>query len=66
MEGIPLTSNRAHVAERALKKIGRVICFDEASLREGPKEFLRAKVQIDLHKPVVPGYFYEYLENHFK
>lgn len=54
------------MAERALKKIGRVICFDEASLREGPKEFLRAKVQIDLHKPVVPGYFYEYLENHFK
>lgn len=37
VEGIPLTSNRVHVAERALKKIGRVICFDEASHREGPK-----------------------------
>lgn len=35
MEGIPLSSNKPHVAERALRKLGRVVGFDEASLRVG-------------------------------
>ena len=66
VEGIPLTSNKARVAERALKKLGRVVGFDERSLREGPKEFIRARVQVELNKPLVPGYFYEYSQDHFK
>lgn len=66
MEGIPLASNKAHVAERALKKLGRVVGFDEVSLRDGPKEFIRARVQVELNKPLVPGYFYEYSQDHFK
>lgn len=66
VEGIPLTSNKVHVARRALEKLGRIIRFDEASLREGPKEFIRAKVYVEMHKPLIPGYFYEYSSNHFK
>lgn len=65
-EGIPLTSNHPHVARRALAKIGRVITFDNASLQDGPKEFLQAKVQVELDKPLSPGYFYEYQVGHFQ
>lgn len=66
VEGIPLTSNHPHGARRALEKLGRVITFDNASLQEGPKEFLRVKVQVQLDKHFVPGYFYEYQIGHFQ
>lgn len=66
VEGIPLTSNRAHVAGKFLEKLGRIIIFDEASLREGPKEFIRAKVYVKIHKSLILGYFYGYANNYFK
>lgn len=66
IEGIPLTSNYPHVACRALNKIGRVITFDNASLAEGPKEFLRAKVYVALDKPLIPRYFFEYQVGHYQ
>lgn len=43
-----IKSNRAHVAARALSKLGRVIHFDDAYLMEDPKEFIRAKVYIEV------------------
>lgn len=66
VEGIPLTCNRAHVAERALMKLGRIICCDEASLSEGPKEFICAEVYMEVDKIIILGYFYEYVRDHFK
>lgn len=60
VEGIPLTKNYPHVTRRALQNLGDVITFDEASLLDDPKEFVRAKVKISLDKPLIPGYFYEY------
>lgn len=65
MEGIPLTSNRAHVAERALSKLGRIVRFDDACLIKGPEEFIRSKGYIKVNKPLIPGYFYEYMKGFF-
>lgn len=66
IEGIPTPQNNPNVAFRALERVGRVIRFDETSRKEGPKEFLRAKVIIPTRRPLIPGFYYEYSQDNFK
>ncbi|KMT09187.1 hypothetical protein BVRB_6g132900 [Beta vulgaris subsp. vulgaris] len=58
VEGLPLLYNKLNVARRALEKLGTVLYFDSDSMREGFKDFLRAKVLIPINNPLVPGVYF--------
>lgn len=58
VEGQPLIYNKAHIARKALERIGRVLYFDNPSSTIGIKDYLRAKVTILINNPLVPGFYF--------
>lgn len=58
VEGLPLLYNKMSVARRALDILGKVLFFDEESTSDGFKDFLRAKVEIPINNPLVPGVYF--------
>lgn len=56
----PLFYNKPQVPRRALKKIERVLYFDNPSTSPGFKVYLRAKLVIPINNPLVPGFFFDY------
>ncbi|KMS95355.1 hypothetical protein BVRB_009020 [Beta vulgaris subsp. vulgaris] len=58
VEGLPLLYNKLSVARRALEKLGTILYFDSNSLKEGFKDYLRAKVLIPINNPLVPGVYF--------
>lgn len=46
-------------AEQMLKKVGKVMRFDDASCTPGPKRYYRALVWIKLKASLIPGAFIE-------
>lgn len=60
VEGLPFVYSNVEMAEIMLNKIGNILIFDEKSRQPGLKKFIRAKVWLQINKPLVSGCFLEY------
>ncbi|KMS97017.1 hypothetical protein BVRB_7g179640 [Beta vulgaris subsp. vulgaris] len=59
VEGIPVALSSSSFAEQLLKKLGKVMLFDDKSNAPGPKRFLRVLLWLRLKAPFIPGAFIE-------
>lgn len=60
ISGIPPKHVHEEVARRALQMVGNISLVIPPIRVIGPKSFMKGLVLVDLNKPLVPGFYYDY------
>uniref|UniRef100_A0A803N630 DUF4283 domain-containing protein n=1 Tax=Chenopodium quinoa TaxID=63459 RepID=A0A803N630_CHEQI len=58
-EGLPTEECQPQVARRILERVGRIIRFDQPLLDDRPHCLMRAKLVVNVQKPLILGFYYE-------